>query len=270
MGDVHEVLRRFSLKQASVEESMRALVSYDGWYAPGAWAADVFKTNTFENACIWGTESTMPPGKLWLFTTVDAGHAAVARGANPGFYVGPLRGSTVFENLPSGLAEVVVNPGSAPEMGWFMGGSAVKLGNAWGRAIALERALEAGDDFAQKLAAFPEFLLLVHANGGIVTAVGAAGMKNPGLIFSAPDCREAGRVKLGPGAAALRDGGAVGATLFKELSQIGVDGYILNVGGIGPTRVFTREACTAIVELAASMAEADRLEAVAKALAEGT
>jgi len=260
---VHDVLRRFSQKQASVDESMRALVSYDSWFAPVLWASEVFATNVFDDACLLGNASNLPPGKLWLFTDMDAGLRSMADGATAGPYGGPLRGSPLFAHLPEGIETLEVNPGSPPEQGWCMGAKAIPLARAWGRAITLERAVERGDaSFARALGNHEEYGVLITASGAIATAVGAAGMKNPGLIFTAADCMEAGRRRLG-GGADLRPGIVAGATLFKDLDALGVDGYILNVGGIGPTRAYDREVCAAIAELVAGDVEARRLRTIA-------
>jgi hypothetical protein len=261
---LRDLLRRFSRKQASVDDAMRGLVSHDGWYAPMGWAAKAFDTNRFDEVCLWGSSSALPPATLWLFTDKDAGEEALQRGLVPGPVAGPLQGTRVFERVPDGLETVQVNPGSPQADGWYMGGKAIPLGRAWARAVTLEQAIDQGTEFGLALGRYPSFGVLADASAALVTAVGAAGLKNPGLIFSASDCLEAGRAKLGAAAAPFGAHVLAGPTLFGGLDRFGVDGYILNVAGVGPTRVFDREICQAIVALVEAADDAERLEAIAR------
>lgn len=249
--DIDAVLRRFSQKQVSVDEVMRALVSYDAWVGPASWAAEAFATTVFDQAYALGSTPKVPRGEFWLFTSEEAASRAAASGLAPGLYVAPLRGSLVFERLPNGIETLKVNPGSPSEAGWIMGAKAMPLCGAWARAITLERKIESGEPVALALGMHPEFGVLVSANGGLVSAKGAAGMQNPGLIFSAADCMNAGASRIA-GGDALRRGVIPGPTLFKDLAGLGVDGYILNFAGVGPTRAFDRELCKGIAELVAS------------------
>ena len=70
------------------------------------------------------------------------------------------------------------------------------------------------------------------------------------------------------GLAKLRVGSAKPEALFGNLAGLGVDGYIVNVVGVGPTRVLDATICNELVELAKGEAEVRRLEAEAKAFEE--
>ncbi len=262
-----EVLARFSQKMASANDVMRALVSYDGWFAPGPWATEAFATNMFDRACIWGESSSVSPKHFLAFTQPEIGLALQQRGTNLGLYVGPLRGSTLFSKLPDGI-EFHVNPGAPPGHGWFMSGDALQLARLWGRAVRLEQALVDGQEVADRVIDFDAYVYFITATGAIATAVGAGGLENPGMIFTAPDCVEAAQRAVGPGAASLKQGVMSGATLFERFDQLGVDGLLINPAGPGPGRVFTGDMCKMFVKHAEGRIELRRLEALAAEAAE--
>ena len=265
-----EALQRFAQKKASADEVMRALVSYDGWFAPGGWVTEAFGTNMFERACVWGERSTVPPGHLWLFTDPDGGLRVQARGGSPGFYVGPLRGSTLFEKLPEGITQIEVNPCAPPDSAWFIGGGGVPLARLLGRAIALEQACVTGTGVVDRLLDYDGYLALLTPAKAIVTAVGAGGMKNPGLVFTTPDCCDAVLAGAGGGASSLTQISFTGEELFGRFDTLGIDGLILNVKGPGPRKLLSPEACQGLVQSLRDRAELVRLEAVARAALDAT
>jgi hypothetical protein len=270
MNAVNDVLRRFSEKRATGDEVMRALVTYDGWFAPGGWAAEAFGTDQFERACIWGAQSTIPPGQLWLFTDADGGPLVQARGGQPGFYVGPLRGSTLFEKLPEGISQIEVNPCAPPDKAWFIGAPGVPFARNLGRALALEQALMGGANVVDRLLDYSGYLAFLTPSGTIATAVGAGGMQNPGMIFTAPDCRDAALAKIGGAAAQLKQTAIDGASLFGQFDKLGIDGLVVNIAGPGTPKALTREMCQGIAQSLQSRAELARLEARARELADET
>lgn len=174
MNRALDALRRFAHRQASPDAVMRELVSHDGWFAPGAWASEAFGTDTFDRACIWGERSTIPPGQLWLFTDPDGGPLVQARGVSPGFYVGPLRGSTLFAKLPEGLTQIEVNPCSSPGKAWFIGAPGIPPSRTLGRAIALEQALVTGEGVVDRLIDYDGYIAFNTARGSPRRSVRAA------------------------------------------------------------------------------------------------
>jgi hypothetical protein len=264
MSTLVAVLHKFSRKEASIDDVMRAMTAYEGWYAPMAWAAKIFETNLFENACLWGAESNAPPGKLMLFTDGKRGLDLQARGVNAGPYVGPVRGDVVFANIPDGLSSIEINPGSAVEDGFFLGGEGAKFARAWGRAAQLESALTTGKDVANRLIDFDAYGVLVTPQGAVATAVGAAGMKNPGLVFTASDCLDTVCKSIGPSAKNMTRGVVTGEKLFTSMASFGVDGYILNAMGPGPCKPLTMDLCQSLADMIAGRVELARLEALAR------
>lgn len=242
---------------------MRELVSYDGWFVPGGWAASAFGTNVFERACSWGQQSSMPPGHLWMFTDPEAGERMLGRGRSLGFYVGGCRGSQVFEHLPQGLTAIEINPGSSPEMAWFIGGEGVALSRQLGKAIALEQAFVTRTNLVDRLLDFQHYWVFVTPAGAIATAVGEAGMQNPGMIFTTTDCRDAAIKAFGAGAAALKPAVMTGEAIFGQFEKFGIDGLLLNLAGPAPGRPLPREACLGIAKSLRDRAEIARLEALA-------
>ena len=269
---ITDVLRRYAAKHATVHEVLRALASHDGYFAPVGYATRALDTAMFDKLSVWGAESKLPPGKLWLFTDEAAGHAALAKGLSPGPCAGPLRGDRLLAYLPAGLAEFQVNPGSPAEDGWYMGADALQLAAAWGRAIGLERALDAkgGDDWLDRLLDFDGWISFALPSSAIATAVGAAGLKNPAMVFTAPDCALAARAAIGEQAATLTDVVTTGLKLFGAFETLGIDGYLVNPMGPGTRKVFNTTVARGLVQGIAGRDELRRLEAEARRLAGAT
>jgi hypothetical protein len=260
-----DILKGFASKQATPEEVMRALISWDGWFAPALYAAEAFGKNLFEHACVWGTESRVPPGHLWLFTGADRGPLLVQRGASPGPYVGPLVGATLFEKLPQGITQIEINPGSPPAEAFFVGAHGLPLTRQLGAAIGLESAFASGTNLVDRLVDYEQYILFITPKDAIATAVGAAGMQNPALVFTSFDCARAGLQLMGNAAASLRQTTMTGKELFTRFGSFGIDGLLVNAGGPGAARgrVLRAETCRGIAEQITARAELARLEALA-------
>lgn len=250
MSDPIETLRRLARDEANPDDAMRVLASHDGWYAPVAYAMEAFGTDRFERVCVWGTETrNVPPGRLCLFTGVERGPILQAKGVDPGPCVGPLRGSTLFEKLPSGLASADINAGfSTSGEGWVIVAENFDVVREWGRAVAFERALATpGDDFLERVLSFSTYHALSLPSKMVATAVGAGGLANPAMIFTARDCMA--RVVANVGAnAGLRSQVLTGREIFERYEALGVTGIIINILGPGPQRVLNEQACRIIVE----------------------
>lgn len=243
-----ETLRAFGQKSASANQVMRALCEHAGWFAPVGYACAALKTNTFDNVTLWGNEARVNAGSLYLFTDAAAGHVASAK-VQLGPYASPLSGAELFAFLPAGLRELYVNPGSPQEHGWYMADRALELGGLWGQAVRLERLLsgESQGDLAESLFAFSGWTSFALPNGSIATAVGAAGLKNPAMIFTAPDCVDLALQNLGAQASTLQRVTSTGEALFGAFPRMGVDGFLINPFGPGPCKVFETRVVEAIL-----------------------
>ena len=263
---ITDILQQFSRKEVGSDAVLRALVSHDGWFAPAAYAYTAFKKDHFEKVTLWGSETKLPPGQLWFFTGPEHGEMAQQKGAMLGAYTSPLDGATLFGSLEgSGFVEVKVNPGSPSEQGFFIGKSGFDLVRRWARAIRLEQMLvgKREGNLIDELIDFDGLISFSLPNGAIATAVGAGGLKNPGLVFTAPDSAE--KLKASVGAQAqLKMIVCDGKTLFGRFSTFGIDGFIFNAMGPGAGKVFDAKICQALQGSVESRAELSRLEAATR------
>lgn len=249
---VADTLLAFSRKEVGPPQVMRALCEYTGFLAPAGFALAATRTNRFDQMALFGQEARTPPGSLLLFTDRAAADVA-AQKAQLGPYVSPVLGSLLFRALPAGFKEVSINPGLPREQGWWMADDALQLAQLWGSAIALEQALSGSRKDAalvEELLDFPGFIAFDNAQGNIVTAVGAAGLRNPALLFTAIDCAEVARARLGPQGSALKQVAISGARLFLAFASFGIDGFLVNPFGPGPVKVLDAELCRSLAELA--------------------
>lgn len=241
-------LSAFARKKATKDQLLRALCEYDKWFVPISVANLAMSNRTFECLSVWGAQSKVPADHLYLFTDVEAGQRA-AKVAQLGPYASPVPGAGLFTHLPNTFSEVHVNPGSPGERTWLIGGDWVELARRWGAAVALEKLLagKLKGELTEALIDFPAFTTLKRPDGGIATKPGAGKLKNPAMVFTAPDCADA---TLAAGGAAMKKYERVTATgrrLFGAFSTLSVDGFVFNPDGPGPTRALDEPHCWGIL-----------------------
>jgi hypothetical protein len=262
-----DILREFAQQRATPEQVMRQLVTYTGWYAPLLWASDALNTEMFDSVYQWGDQSSIPADQLWLFTTPEAGKVALQR-SSLGLYAGPLSGIELFEHIPQGVRAVEINPYSPPDQGWYVEGPTVEVARSWGRAMALERALTSGGpDTVKRLVEYDRYTILLTQQGSLAIAVGAAGMSNPGMLFTTGDAVDLAVAAFGPTGATLQRAVLGGHDLFSQFDRLGVDGFVLNIAGPMPY-VLNAEVCKGLAASIEANAELARLEARAREAAE--
>lgn len=268
---LQETLIAFGKKTAGKDQVLRALCEHPGWFAPAGFAYLALKTQTFDKLTIWGAESNVPDGKLYLFTDVGAGTVASQK-INLGPYASPLPGAPLLSFLPAGFRDLVVNPGSPQEQGWFMGDGALPLASIWGQAVHIEQMLagKLKGNLVEVMLKFPAWTSFAMPSGAIATAVGAGGLKNPAMIFTAPDCADVALQKLGAQAASLQRTVTSGEDLFGAYPRLGIDGFLVNPFGPGTFKVLAGNVVDGIVESIALRKKAEALEVEAKRLAEDT
>jgi hypothetical protein len=268
------ILAEFANKRATPHQVLRQLIGHDGWFAPLLWAGAACKTDKFEKICMYG-ESTLAADRLCLFTSADTAAAAQARYApngNLGLFAGPSPGVTLFEHLPRGLKSVEINALLPPEQGFFLQGEGIDIARSLGKAIALERALFGkGDDVVERLIDFDRYILLRGPNGAAATAVGAAGMKNPAMVFLADDAIEPVRATSGGALAQHRPFVWSGEELFTRFHELGVDGVLLLMDPkVIKAKPLDGNVCSNLAQSVRDRAEVARLEAIARASDEET
>ena len=234
------VLIGYSQKRVGVNEVMRALASHKDWLAPVSMFAREGEQNIFlDSMVLFGMETRLPPGELWVFTDRAAAERAQAAGAQLGPYASNISGVELFSKVDPNFQIVRVNPYSPVEQSWqFLHGS-YEVAKLWAQVIALEEGFENRDDlFYQAIASFKTFLLFNAPSGYVVTLPNQGGMTNPAAVFTAPDCADAFLARLTEEQRAGFERIVVdGMTLLKRLPLQKIDGMLLNAVGPGPATV---------------------------------
>lgn len=234
------VLTEYSQKRAGANEVMRALASHKGWLAPALMFARAEGQDLFlDSMVLFGTETRLPPGELWVFTDRAAAERAQAAGAMLGPYASGVAGTELFGKIDPGFQIVRVNPYSPVEQGWqFLPGS-YEVAQLWAEVIALEESFkDRGDSFYEAVARFRGFMLFNGPSGYVITLPNQGGLKNPAAVFTAPDCVEAFLARLtDEQRQGLERIAADGMTLIKRLPLQEIDGMLINAFGPGPATV---------------------------------
>ncbi len=235
------VLIDYSQKRVGANEVMRALAGHKGWLAPALMFARAEGQDLFLDGSVvlFGTETRLPPGELWVFTDRAAAERAQAAGALLGAYAADIAGTELFAKIDPNFQIVRVNPYSPNEQGWqFLPGS-YEIAKLWAEVIALEETFENRDglDYAA-IARFQGFMLFNGQSGYVITLPNQGGLNNPAAVFTAPDCVEAFLARL---TEEQRQGlqriSADGMTLIKKLPLQQIDGLLINPFGPGPSTV---------------------------------
>ena len=234
------VLTEYSQKRAGANEVMRALASHDDWLVPALmFAREGGQDILLDSMVLFGTDTRLPPGELWVFTDRAAAERAQAAGALLGAYAAGIAGAELFDRIDPGFQIVRVNPYSPGEQGWkFLPGS-YELAKLWAQVIALEEVFSNRDDsFYEAIARFRGFLFFNAPSGHVITLPNQGGMKNPAAVFTAPDCSDAFLARLtDEQRGGLERRAADGMSLIKQLPLHGIDGMLLNAFGPGPSTV---------------------------------
>lgn len=239
-SDPVRVLTDYSQKRVGTSEVMRALAGHKGWLAPALMFARAEGQDLFlDSMVLFGTETRLPPGELWVFTDRAAAERAQAAGALLGPYAANIAGTELFGKIDPGFQIVRVNPYSPVEQGWqFLHGS-YELAKLWAEVVALEEGFENVDDpdYAA-IARFQAFLLFNGPSGSVITLPNQGGLKNPAVVFTAPDCADAFLARLtDEQRQGLQRIAADGMTLIKKLPLQGIDGMLINAFGPGTSTV---------------------------------
>lgn len=234
------VLIDYSQKRVGVSEVMRALVGHKDWLAPALMFAQEGEQDIFlDGMVLFGMETRLPTGELWVFTDRAAAERAQAAGAQLGPYASKISGTELFNKIDPRFQIVRVNPYSPNEQGWqFLQGS-YEVAKLWAQVIALEEGFKNRDDlYYQAIASFKTFLLFNAKSGYVVTLPNQGGLKNPAAVFTAPDCADAFLARL---TEEQREGFerivVDGMTLIKRLPLQEIDGMLINAVGPGTATI---------------------------------
>ncbi|MBV8858850.1 MAG: hypothetical protein JOZ02_18105 [Acidobacteria bacterium] len=240
MSEPVRVLTEYSQKRAGANEVMRALASHKGWLAPALMFARAEGQDLFlDSMVLFGTETRLPPGELWVFTDRAAAERAQAAGALLGPYAADIAGTELFAKIDPGFQIVRVNPYSPVEQGWQFLPGGYEVAQLWAQVVALEESFEdGGQSFYEAIARFRGFMLFNGPSGSVITLPNQGGLKNPAAVFTAPDCVEAFLARLtDEQRRGLERIAPDGMTLIKRLPLQGIDGLLINAFGPGPATV---------------------------------
>jgi len=226
-----DIIRAYSDQRIDLHQLLRALISHDGWFAPAELAATVFRRTDFEHLCIGTLQFRRPKDQLWLFTSIDEVSVAQQQSEaqtrkSIGPYVGPLSGVDLFESLAADLTALRINVSNPVEALRFEG-RFLHAARLWGRALALERAIDRRDsDQLVHMVGYDHFCVLAHSSHRLATA--SVGGSQAAMVFTAPDAAAlaiAGMPEPRP-----KIGTFTGRTLFPIIAAMQVDGVVLNLG----------------------------------------
>ncbi len=241
-----QMLEAYSQQRASMHDVMRALTSHRGWLVPALLVAHSSAEQSYvvDNMVLFGMETRLPPGELWIFTDRAAAGLAQAAGALLGAYAGGITGTELFRRIEPNVPTVRVNPYSPRARTWvFQEGSAAEVGPIWADAIAFEESFaqwqQTGQPDQMAVSNYRAYLLFNHSSGPVITLPNQAGMANPAAVFTAPDCADTFLAKLSDEQrAAMQQVVSDGAALVKHAAQLGIDGLLINAFGPGATYAF--------------------------------
>jgi hypothetical protein len=234
---VIETLRAFFEKQTTAPRLVRALVAHDGWYVPMLWAMTVLRRTSFDDV-VGERRGSIAFEALRAFTSRDA----VIEAREEGCYVGPIRGSELFDKLPIMLTTIDVNPGLAAASRWSIEGAGIDVMREIGRARALERAIDTwAPDVRQRLVNH-EFWMYRSATN----AIALYSRELPfGLVFT-------DRYAADVVAEALVEWKLLrvrGSTLFAAVHALRLHGFLVNPFA-DVNRVVPREMCDELAAMA--------------------
>ena len=231
--------------RANVNDVMRALVSHRGWFVPALLVSqNGDEARVVENMTLFGAETRLPPGELWIFTDRPAAELAQAAGASLGAYAGGVAGTELFRIIEPNIPTVRVNPYSPRERTWiFQEGSASGVGKIWADAIALEESFErwgqTGEPDREAVLNYRAFMTFDFSSGPVVTLPNQGGLSSPAAAFTTPDCADMFLSKLSEEQrAGLLSVTIDGRTLLEKSAQLGIDGLMINIFGPGATYAF--------------------------------
>jgi hypothetical protein len=236
-----ETLIAYSEGRANSNDVLRALMTHRGWFVPlGFFVLSGEEKRKADSLLILSAENLVPAGELWIFTDEESARLATDKGASLGSYAGGMAGTELFQIIDPSFHTVHVNPCSPAARTWiFQESSASTVGKLWAEAIALEEKFkewqQTGRPEKEALMKQRGFLLFDHLSGPVVTLPNLGGMSNPAAAFTAPDCAQKFLSDLSEEERASIKQVIIDGERLLELSNLGIDGFLFNFFGPGPT-----------------------------------
>jgi hypothetical protein len=230
MNPVEQALLAFSKQEMAGHAAVRAMAEGQEWYVPAPFLVQALHKEKADHGIMLSTEFQGNPRQLVLFSSAEAVNAA--HGRPYGMMSGHFSGAEIFAALcEDQFAEVEVNPGSPPELTFFMESSTFPTMRQIAATVQLEQALDRASDtyvpFAE-LKAHPGYLVPVSEPDHQVVTVELK--STPGrfaMAFTAADRYELYAKATGNSPATVS---VTGAVLFTELQRLQLDGVLINLG----------------------------------------
>lgn len=138
------LLRRYSAKQATQNEVMRALMSYEHFLAPSTLLPE---THVAKSGLLLSASQSFPPGELWTFTDAVAAQRAQEVHPTLGLYSRGVDAITVLGLFnPQKFTRLWVNPKGPKEECFIFAPGAIGLLVAWTTGLSVEKAAVDNDD----------------------------------------------------------------------------------------------------------------------------
>lgn len=241
--------------EASPHALHRALVDHTQWLVPLQFFQSLHgDAMASARKMSFSPRSNVPPEQLWLFTEQGTAQQAATQGALLGTYVIGVDGVSLFGSLPSDVKSVHVNAGGFDGDLLTLDGDALHALRAWARLVHLERGLAAHGDprqvpeLAGALQAYRTYHVPFFPDGRLIAKAGYEGYRQPVVVCTGPDSYETfvGALELAlQGQVQLRRLDL--ASLHGEVARQDVDALYLNPLGPGPTGLWPRALCDALV-----------------------
>lgn len=243
LSDVRAALQAFDARKVDTHRVMREVVGHDDWYVPARYATATLKRAQLARELALGDEHDATD-RLVIFSDAEMARAAHAQGTQLGAYEGGVTGRELFGSLAAGLTRVLINEGAAERDTLQLQGPSFGNAAVWADVTTLERALDQPPPATPELVAmirrYDSYFIVVHREGGaIVTIQNFPGFTNAGAVFTAPDCLQVFLEASQAVPASLQTGATTGERLLEQLTQLGIDGLVVNPLGPGVTRPLT-------------------------------
>ena len=241
--------------ESSAHSLHRALVEHAQWLVPLQFFRSLHgNAMASERKMSFSPRSSVPPEQLWLFTEQGTAQQASTQGALLGTYVLGVDGVSLFGSLTPEVTSVHINAGGFDGDLLALSGEALDALRAWAGLVHLERGLAVhaaprhAPELAGALQAYRTFHVPFFPDGRLIAKAGYEGYRQPVVVCTGPDSYETfvGALDVAlQGQVQLRRLDL--ASLHGEVARQDVDALYLNPLGPGPTGLWPRAVCDALV-----------------------
>ena len=228
----------YSRQEVDTDAVMRALVEHDGWFAPALLLAQGYGRQELEHLTMFGEETRLPEGEVWLFTEMSTATRAQEQGALLGAYEGGIWGANLFGGWRAEWGVVRINPGSPAEETLVLQPDAAELLTMWAAVARLEAGLvdnpsPGNTELYREMLGFRDYLLLVDGASREPVYYQSAEYERAMVAFTSPDSMEQFLDGFEDSREQFRVMSVDGPRLFGVLEAFGIDGLCFNPEGPG-------------------------------------